>query len=162
KHVNFICSRLSYVLSVLYKLRSSNVPKHVLISVYKSFFLPYVYYCCWLWGPMLGKHLLNCLQACQNEAVRIIFALPMRFTNIKLMLRRMNQLNTSEVILYLTALFAHDTLKDYRDNFLNIDLVSVAYIHRYSTRFSTADCLFMPRLRTSFARRFITCSITTT
>ena len=154
-HVSFIVSRLSYVLSVLYKLNRSKVPVSVLLSVYKGLFLPYVDYCSLVWSPMIGMCLLKKLQIMQNKAVRLIFSLPPLYSDIANLLHSFHQLTISERFYLQTSAFAYNTIHGLNENFLNLDLYNVSDVHSYMTRTASNSRLFVCPSRTNFAKNFL-------
>src|SRR5690606_5575661 len=154
-HIDHILSRLSYVLAVLYKLKRSNVPSSVLLTVYKGLFLPYIDYSNLVWGPMIGISLIRKLQVMQNKACRLIFSLPLRYSDILSTLHGRNLLSISERIYFNISLFAFNLVYGYRDNFLGINFVSTSDTHNYHTRSAANSNLFIQRTRTLYARNFI-------
>jgi hypothetical protein len=73
-HLNFICSKISKTIGILYKIRNY-MPTNVLISIYQGLILPYLTYGIELWGGA-GTSLLNKLVISQKKAIRAINNLP--------------------------------------------------------------------------------------
>ena len=49
-HIDKICLKLSFINSILFKLKMASVPTKFIITVYKTLLLPYINYCCTVWG----------------------------------------------------------------------------------------------------------------
>jgi hypothetical protein len=69
-HINYVYTKVSKSVGILYKL-SSNVPKDVFMSLYYSFIYPYLTYCVVVWGGAADVHVDRLLML-QKRAVRII------------------------------------------------------------------------------------------
>ena len=69
-HINVICTKLSKVVGILYKLKEYLSAKS-LINMYYSLFYPYLTYGNVLWGGTYGTH-LNVIEMLQKRPIRII------------------------------------------------------------------------------------------
>ena len=68
-HVNYIASKISRTVGILYRLKDV-YPQYVLLTLYNTLILPHFHYCLLLWGsPIKVNHPLHLLQ---KKAVRII------------------------------------------------------------------------------------------
>ena len=66
-HCSNICKKLSRIIGILKRLQNS-VPTYVLLSIYNSMFVPYLYHSILLWG-----HCPYRIPALQRKALRIVF-----------------------------------------------------------------------------------------
>ena len=104
-HIDKICLKLSFINSILFKLKMNGLPSKCILRVYKTLFLPYINYCAVVWG-FTTKGNLNRLQVLQNKAIRITFGLKKRqnldriFSNYKLFKIR-------QLIHRLSCMFIH-------------------------------------------------------
>jgi hypothetical protein len=152
-HVDNICSKLSYVVAVLYRLMRAGVPRRALIPVYRGLFLPHINYCSLLWGAA-GPTIIKPLQILQNKIIRIIFQLPSR-SHVDRQLSIIAELSVSQRLQFSFLKFIHDTIFGHVPNFLNIIFSELHVIHNHNTRSAVRRHLFRDRVRTQIAERFV-------
>jgi hypothetical protein len=75
-HVDHLCNKLSYVNSVLLKLRLQGLPTKCLINIYKTLFVPHISNGNLIWGFAYKKQIKR-VQVMQNNAMRCIFGVKM-------------------------------------------------------------------------------------
>jgi hypothetical protein len=152
-HVEHLTKRLSYSLAVLYRLARCGVPRRSLIPVYKALFLPHINYCSLVWGSS-GPSVLKPLQVLQNRAFRMMFGVPSRTTVAPLMYD-LNEMTVFQRLRFNYMTFIHDTLYELRPNFLDVQFPQISEVHNHFTRASAAKSLFVNRVRTQIAQRFV-------
>src|SRR5690606_1827131 len=91
----------------------------------------------------------------QNKACRLIFSLPLRYSDILSTLHGRNLFSISERIYFNIFLFAYNLVYGFRDNFLDLNLVNTSDTHNYNTRAAGNSNLFVQRTRTLYATNFI-------
>ena len=139
-HINYILSKISRSVGVLFKLNST-LPTRILKMLYNSLILPYLNYGveCWHAAP---NYALNKLQVLQKKAVRAIFNLSFNaHTNDYFKENGLLKLND----IYRVNLTSH--IYNMKKNPANYDSSlhprSMSSIHSYNTR--NRDSLTIPR-----------------
>ena len=144
EHVNFISSKLSKSLGILFRLNKF-FPHHILKNLYYSLIHPYLNYAieAWYGAPQCVS---NRVQVIQKKAIRAIFDLEYNSHTTEffklsgiLKLRDMYKFNLSCIIFKSLSL---------SDNF-SINLRLASELHNYSTRNSARNNLIVPRCNTS-------------
>ena len=69
-HINFLYSKLSRTLSVMFKVKHY-LPKAYLLFLYNTLFHPHLIYCISAWSSTFFTN-LNPLQTLQNKAIKLI------------------------------------------------------------------------------------------
>ena len=110
-HINMTLNRLYRAISILFKVRNLLNIKWK-FNLYNAFFLPYINYCCVIWGSATKTNLRR-INSAQKHALKLILGLPRR-TSSKLVYARTKAL-TIEDIFKLQSLvfmfkFFHDLL----------------------------------------------------
>ena len=75
-HIQLVKSKLSKTLSIIYKA-SKLINYEGILTLYCSLFLPYLTYCCEIWGNTYATN-VNCIYVIQKKVVRIIHHLLIR------------------------------------------------------------------------------------
>ena len=57
-HIDYVCQKVSKTIEIIAKLRYF-VPRHVLLTLYRSIILPYISYGICAWGHAAETHLQN-------------------------------------------------------------------------------------------------------
>ena len=70
EHINTVYSKVSKSLSILYRTKSL-LNLHTLVTLYNCLILPYLMYCCEIWGNT-SKSNVPCLSLIQKRVVRLI------------------------------------------------------------------------------------------
>ena len=70
-HIQLFKSKLSKTLSIIYK-SSKLINYDGMLTLYCSLFLPYLTYCCEIWGNTYATN-VNCIYVIQKKVVRIIY-----------------------------------------------------------------------------------------
>jgi len=104
---------------------------------------------------MIGSVLIKQLQIQQNKAIRLIFRLNSRHSNLLPYIRQINQFTISEMFFIKMALFAYSTINELRDNFLQLVLHRALESHSYQTRFATSESLILRASRTNYGKNFV-------
>ena len=147
-HIATITSRVAKVIGVPRRLKSL-LPRHVLVTVYKSLILPHFDYCSSVWGN-LGKGLAQKLQKLQNRAARIITGSDYTIRSSKI-----SDLNWSALEQrrdqHLKLLMFKTINKNVPD-YLSAKFVPVNTIHNYSLRGADSR-IFVPRPSTEALKK---------
>ena len=69
-HIQLVKSKLSKTLSIFYKA-SKLINYEGMLTLYCSLFLPYITYCCEIWGNTYATN-VNCIYVIRKKVVRII------------------------------------------------------------------------------------------
>ena len=108
------------------KIKGS-VPKHSLVTLYKTVVEPYLRYCDIIWGQC-GNTRIEKVQKLQNKAARIISRTSFEETNHDDLLRELNWMNVKQLVTILLLLCLKWEM-DYRPhNVQKISKLSVRYM----------------------------------
>ena len=102
-HVSIICKKLSKTIGVLRRLRNS-LPTCVLLSIYNSLFVPYLYQSVLVWGHAPGR-----VFKLQKRAIRLIFKLKYNAHTNRLFKEKVIFSNSQIFIMFLLWSFITST-----------------------------------------------------
>ena len=66
-HIDYVCQKVSETIGIIAKLRQF-VPRHVLLTLYRSLTLPYISYGICAWGHAAETHLHKLLSGSAEES----------------------------------------------------------------------------------------------
>jgi exonuclease III len=119
-HVNYICSKISKTVGIMYRLAPC-VPERILIDIYYSLVYPYLIYCNLVWGSAAGNHINKLLL--QKKMVRIITGSGY-LDHCDPLFKRTKILKIGDINTFLCSIFAYK-------NSVNFETSN----HAYNTRF---------------------------
>lgn len=73
-HSQLLYQRLAFTNSLLLKLHTSNIPRFLILTIYKAFFLPLLTYAVHIWGFTTQRNIKR-FRTIQNTSLRIIWGL---------------------------------------------------------------------------------------
>ena len=100
-HIQLVKSKLSKTLSIIYKA-SKLINCEGMFTLYCSLFLPYLTYCCEIWGNTYTTN-VNCLYVIQKKLVRIIHH-EGRLAHTNCLFQQMHSLKFHDLVKYRTAI----------------------------------------------------------
>ena len=111
-HVNMITNKLSKIIGILHRLKYI-YPKHILLTIYNSLFIPHVNFGSLVWGTTI-----ECISKLQKKAIRTI-TYSHYIAHTEPLLKKLNLLNVSDMfslkILKFLHKLSHDNLPLYFD-----------------------------------------------
>ena len=150
-HVQQVASKVSRNVGILQKLRYI-IPQYCLMMLYNCFILPYLQYCCIVWG-CIGMTTLNLLILLQKKCVRIIAKTDSKAHTAPLF-KKFGLLNISELCFFQTALFMFKYTRGHLPQRFNSYFVRTNSSHHYSTR-SAESGYWIPSIKTTVRQRNI-------
>ena len=69
-HISYLSGKIAMVLGMMHRVKKV-LPRHFLVSIYKSLIIPYLYYCTIIWGNAT-QSILTKLIVLQNKCIRLI------------------------------------------------------------------------------------------
>ena len=100
-HIQLVKSKLSKTLSIIYKA-SKLINYEGMVTLYWSLFLPYLTYCCEIWGNTYATN-VNCIYVTQKKVVRIIHH-EERLAHTNCLFKQMHSLKFHDLVKYRTAI----------------------------------------------------------
>ena len=148
-HIDYVCQKVSKTIGII-KLRHF-VPRHVLLTLYRSLILPYISYGICAWGHAAETHLHNLL-VLQKRALRLMFFTEPRTHAVPLFLET-KQFPISFLLFEQMSLLMyeiHDNLAP--DNIKNM-FTKLSSVHSYRTRSVTNENYYVEQVRTENMKR---------
>ena len=99
-HIQLVKSKLSKTLSIIYKA-SKLINYEGMLTLYCSLFLPYLTYCCEIWGNTYATN-VNCIFVIQKKLVRIIHH-EGRLAHTNSLFNQVHSLKFHDLVKYRTA-----------------------------------------------------------
>ena len=100
-HIQLVKSKLSKTLSIIYKA-SKLINYEGMLTLYCSLFLPYLAYCCEIWGNTYATN-VNCIYVIQKKVVRIIHH-EERLAHTNCLFKQMHSFKFQDLVKYRTAI----------------------------------------------------------
>ena len=122
-HIQLVKSKLSKTLSIIYKA-SKLINYEGMVTLYCSLFLPYLTYCCEIWGNTYATN-VNCIYVIQKKVVRIIHH-EERLAHTNCLFKQMHSLKFQDLVKYRTAIS------------LCLNYITVNCLHCYNPDLSVA------------------------
>ena len=113
QHLHQICSKLSQITGVLYKIRN-NVTIDCLKLIYRSTVYPHLIYCSAIWGGAF-KILLDGLFVAQKKIIRVMFY-KSRYDHTNSLFSDHNLLKVPDIISLQTCIFVFKSIHIYPNN----------------------------------------------
>ena len=130
-HIDYICQKVSKTVGIIAKLRHF-VPRHILLTLYRSLILPFISYGICSWGHAAETH-LHKLLVLQKRALRLMFFTDPR-TRAVLLFLETKQLPISFLLFEQMSLLMYDVHNNLApDNIKNM-LTKLTTVHCYRTR----------------------------
>ena len=146
-HLGDVCSKISQVVGILYRLRNL-LPEKILLTIYNTLFLPHISYCNINWGGC-PKSYSDRVFKLQKKAIRLISKSSYNSHSAPLF-HKLNVLSLSDICQLQTGMFMYKCKNRLLPRYIT-DLFPInASIHSYQTR-SSNDFHF-PKIRTSYAK----------
>jgi len=143
-HVNYICSKISKSVGILYKL-SKFLPVRILTTLYYTLIHPYISYGIESYFATCGS-ITDRVVIIQKKAIRAIHNLPYR-EHTSSYFKSSNILKVEDLFLCRAAVYIHKTINSGHDNTFAAVLTRHSEIHPYQTRHR--DKLLLPLFRKS-------------
>jgi len=151
KHIQQVAAKVSRNVGILQKLRY-NIPQFCLMMLYNCFVLPYLHYCCVVWG-CTSMNKLNPIILLQKKCVRIIANTDPR-AHTTFLFKKFSLLKVNEICDFQTALFMFKFTKDRLPRTFSNYFIRATSSHHYSTRSSQSGYL-IPSVKTTVRQRNI-------
>lgn len=148
-HISSLVKKTAFGIRVLVKARRY-FSLSTLITLYNAFIHSHINYCVTSWGNTYPSHLTS-LQHIQNQAARIITFSP-RHTHANPLLRSLNLLPISDLVLYNLGITAHNLL---RHNHLLYVIGRTNLTNHNNTRFSMRNSFLLPPARTNYRKQSV-------
>ena len=151
-HINFLYSKLSRTLGVMFKVKHY-LPKTYLLLLYNTLFHPHLIYCISAWSSTFSTY-LNPLQTLQNKAIKLIEGLShwqssTTYKNLKIL--KINELVKFEISNFLYRHFNNKLSLNFPNYFVGLN-----QIHTIDTRRRLTCCIYrIPLYKTSRTQRSI-------
>ena len=100
-HIQLVKSKLSKTLYIIYKA-SKLINYEGMLTLYCSLFLPYLTYCCEIWGNTYATN-VNCIYVIQKKIVRIIHH-EERLAHTNCLFKQMHSLKFQDLVKFRTAI----------------------------------------------------------
>ena len=127
------------------------VPRHVLLTLYRSLILPYISYGICVWGHAAETH-LHKLLVLQKRALRLMFFAEPRTHAVSLFLET-KQLPISFLLFEQMSLLMYDLHNNLApDNIKNM-FTKLSSVHSYRTRSVTNENYYVEQARTENMKR---------
>ena len=149
-HIDYVCQKVSKTIGIIAKLRHF-VPRHVLLTLYRSLILPYISYGICAWGHAAETH-LHKLLVLQKRALRLMFFAEPRTHAVPLFLET-KQLPISFLLFEQMSLLMYDVHNNLApDNIKNM-FTKLSSVHSYRTRSVTNENYYVEQVRTENMKR---------
>ena len=149
-HMDYVCQKVSKTIGVIAKL-GHFVPRHVLLTLYRSLILPYISYGISAWGHATETHLHKRL-VLQKRALRLMFFAEPRTHAVPLFLET-KQLPISFLLFEQMSLLMYDVHNNLApDNIKNM-FTKLSSVHSYRTRSVTNENYYVEQVRTENMKR---------
>ena len=150
-HIDYVCQKVSKTIGIIAKLRHF-VPRHVLLTLYRSLILPYISYSICAWGHAAQTH-LHKLLVLQKRALRLMFFAEPRTHAVPLFLET-KQLPISFLLFEQMSLLMYDVHNNLApDNIKNM-FTKLSSVHSYRTRsVITNENYYVEQVRTENMKR---------
>ena len=149
-HTDYVCQKVSKTIGIIAKLRHF-VPRHVLLTLYRSLILPYISYGICAWGHAAETH-LHKLLVLQKRALRLMFFAEPRTHAVPLFLET-KQLPISFLLFEQMSLLMYDVHNNLApDNIKNM-FTKLSSVHSYRTRSVTRENYYFEQARTENMKR---------
>ena len=130
-HIDYVCQKVSKTIGIIAKLRHF-VPRHVLLTLYRSLILPYISYGICAWGHAAETH-LHKLLVLQKRALRLMFFAEPTTHAVPLFLET-KQFPISFLLFEQMSLLMYDVHNNLDpDNTKNM-FTKLSSVHSYQTR----------------------------
>ena len=126
-HINNIVSKLSKGVGVISRLRHT-LPTNLLIKIYYILIMPYLTYCCVIWGNSALTHLKKNI-VIQKKCIRIITKSHF-IAHTEPLYHQLNILCFTDIVYVQNAVFMYQ----FTNNLLSPDFKHLFMYHNYSTR----------------------------
>lgn len=137
-HVDYICKKIAQKVGVLYR-SGAYLSQWSRQTIYNTIVLPHFHYASTiLYMANCGEQ--NRLQVLQNRAMRAILRCS-RYESVNGMLKKLNWMNTKELLEYSALVFIHRIKLGLSPNYLNGKLKTFAEVHDHDTRSKTSFIL---------------------
>ena len=118
-------------LGVISHLRNG-LPHKILLLIYNTFILPYLTYCCIIWGLTYNTY-INKIFTNQKKALRIISNLP-TYCHTSPIFKNLGLLNIHQHIQYHALTFMCQQRNNFHPNLYEEKLIIANKYHTYNTR----------------------------
>ena len=149
-HIDYICQKVSKTIGIIAKLRHF-VPRHVLLTLYRSLILPYVTYGICAWGHTAETH-LHKLLVLQKRALRLMFFADPRTHAVPLFLET-KQLPISFLLFEQMSLLMYDVHNNLAPANIKNMFTKLSSVHSYRTRSVTNENYYVEQIRTENMKR---------
>ena len=152
-HINFLYSKRSRTLSVMFKVKHYLLKTYLLL-LYNTLFHPHLIYCILAWSSTFSTY-LNPLQTLQNKAIKLIEGLNHWQSSTtaykKLKILKINELVKFEIVKFLHQHFNNKLLLNFQNYFVGLN-----QIHTIDTRRRLTGCNYrIPFYKISRMQRLI-------
>ena len=149
-HIDYICQKVSKTIGIIAKLRHF-VPRHVLLTLYRSLILPYITYGICAWGHTAETH-LHKLLVLQKRALRLMFFADPRTHAVPLFLET-KQLPISFLLFEQMSLLMYDVHNNLAPANIKNMFTKLSSVHSYRTRSVTNENYYVEQIRTENMKR---------
>ena len=150
-HINQLCKKIAPKIGLLRRLRHI-VPLECLKKIYLSTVQSHIDYLITVWGYTSNVY-VKMVQRLQNRAARIITANYDRDVRGIDIVKELGWMNVSQRRDYFTAVLVYKSLHGIAPDHLSDLFTYVRDINRYSTRSTSTNELFVPRVKKSIFMR---------
>ena len=149
-HIQNISNKVSKAIGIIHRLKNI-VPFKTLLILYNILILPFLSYCCIVWGYTYSVH-INKLYILQKKVLRAIYRTPYD-SHSNPLFRDSNVFTIFELVKYYTLIFVFNYFNDNLPrNFSNFFLLNSS-LHDYNTR--NANLLSIPRFSLTSSQHYV-------
>ena len=149
-HVNDICCKISRSIGAMNRLKCI-IPNQVLLTLYYTMILPYIMYCCIIWGHS-ANYLVERVLKLQKRAIRII-SNSKPFSHTAELFKKLKILKVSQIVELQEAIFMYLYFKKILPKNVNEIFKLNNSVHTYNTR--AKNKIRLPLLKYEFSRKTI-------
>ena len=149
-HIDYICQIVSKTVRIIAKLRHF-VPRHVLLTLYRSSILPYISHGICAWGHAAETH-LHKLLVLQKRALRLMFFTNPRTHAAPLFLET-KQLPISFLLFEQMSLLMYDVHNNLAPDNIENMFTKLTTVQGYRTRSVTNENYYVEQVRTENVKR---------
>lgn len=130
-HIQTTCGKIAKVIGVMFKIKNK-IDSATLCMIYNSLILPYLSYCCEIWGNTFVSR-LHGLKLLQKRAIRIIGNVSY-LDHTSMIFKRFNILKLQDIITLNTCVLMYKANRGSLPKHVQNNFVKNKEIHGYNTR----------------------------
>ena len=130
-HIQTVCRKISKVIGVMFKIKDK-VDRAIMVMLYNTLILPYLSYCCEIWGNTYASRLHN-LNLLQKRVIRVIDKADY-LEHTSSLFRKYKMLKLIDIIMLNTCILMYKANKGSLPKHIQSSFVKNKEVHEHNTR----------------------------